>query len=84
MTHLPSGKAREKFVDTINRVACGNERVVVRRGGKEVAAVVPIADLRLLEELEGRIDLVDARAALVETKKKGAKSLDGILKKLGL
>jgi SpoU rRNA methylase family enzyme len=49
-----------------------------------VAAVVPIADLRLLEELEDRIDLVDARAALADTKKKGAKSLDVILKDLGL
>ncbi|HBP89136.1 MAG TPA: prevent-host-death family protein [Nitrospiraceae bacterium] len=84
MAHLPSSKAREGFSDTINRVAFGNERVVLRRRGKEVAAVVPIADLRLLEELEDRIDLVDARAALAETKKKGAKSLDGILKELGL
>jgi len=46
--------------------------------------VVPIADLRLLEDLEDRIDLADARAALAETKKKGAKPLDVILKKLGL
>jgi prevent-host-death family protein len=84
MAHLPSSKAREDFADTINRVAFGNERVVLRRRGKEVAAVVPIADLRLLEELVDRMDLVDARAALAETKKKGAKSLDVILKELGL
>ena len=84
MGHLPFSKSREGFADTINRVAYGNERVVLRRRGKEVAAVVPIADLRLLEELEDRMDLVDARAALAETKKKGAKSLDGILKELGL
>ena len=84
MAHLPASKAREGFADTINRVAFGKERVIVRRRGKEVAALVPIADLRLLEELEDRIDLADARAALVETKKKGAKPLDVILKDLGL
>jgi len=65
-------------------VAFGRERVVVKRRGKEVAAVVPIDDLRLLEELEDWIDLADARAALAETKKKGAKPLDVILKELSL
>lgn len=84
MGHLPASKARQGFADTINRAAYGKERVVVRRRGKDVAAVVPIADLRLLEDLEDRIDLADARAALAETKKKGAKSLEVILKDLGL
>lgn len=84
MAHLPSSKAREGFADTINRVAFGKERVVLRRRGKEVAAVVSMEDLRLLEDLEDRIDLVDARAALAETKKKGAKSLSAIIKELGL
>ena len=84
MAHLPSSKAREGFADTINRVAFGKERVVLRRRGKEVAAVVSMEDLRLLEDLEDRIDLADARAALAETKKKGAKSLDAVIKKLGL
>jgi prevent-host-death family protein len=84
MGHLPASKARQGFSDTINRVAYGKERVVLRRRGKDVAAVVPIHDLRLLEELEDRIDLLDARAALAETKKKGARPLDAILKDLGL
>jgi prevent-host-death family protein len=52
MAHLPASKARAGFSDTINRVAFGKERVVLRRRGKEIAAVVPIDDLRLLEELE--------------------------------
>ncbi len=84
MAHLPTSKAREGFSDTLNRVAFGKERVVLRRRGKEIAAVVPMDDLRLLEELEDRIDLVDARAAFAEIKKKGAKPLDVILKDLGL
>ncbi len=84
MAHLPASKAREGFANTINRVAFGKERVVVHRRGKEIAAVVSMDDLRLLEELEDRIDLAAARAALIETKKKGAKPLDAILKDLGL
>ena len=56
----------------------------MRRRGKDIAAVVPIEDLHLLEELEDRIDLADARAALAETKKKGAKPLDKVLKEIGL
>ena len=63
----PEGnKEREGFADAINRAAFGNERVLLRRRGRAVAAVVPIDDLRLLEALEDRIDLLDARAALAQ------------------
>jgi hypothetical protein len=81
----PEGnKEREAFADAINRAAFSSERVLLRRRGRAVAAVVPIEDLRLLEALENRIDLVDARAALAQANKKGAPSLDAILKELGL
>jgi antitoxin (DNA-binding transcriptional repressor) of toxin-antitoxin stability system len=79
----PAGKAREEFADAINRAAFGNERIVLRRRGRAIAAVVPIDDLRLLEDLDDRQDLLDARAALAEANKKGAKSLDVILQDLG-
>jgi hypothetical protein len=49
-----------------------------------VAAVVSIEDLRLLEALEDRMDLDDARAALAEAKKKGSKPLRTVMKELGL
>jgi Phd_YefM. len=83
MGHPPAGKAREEFADAINRAAFGNERIVLRRRGRAIAAVVPIDDLRLLEDLDDRCDLIDARAALAELTKKGAKSLDAILQDLG-
>jgi mRNA-degrading endonuclease RelE of RelBE toxin-antitoxin system len=79
----PEGnKERAGFADAINRAAFGNERVLLRRRGRAVAAVVPIDDLRLLEALEDRIDLLDARAALAQANKNGAQSLDAILKEL--
>lgn len=84
MAHITASKVRKDFSDTVNRVAYGRERVVLQRRGKEIAAVVPIEDLKLLEALEDRMDLADARAALLETKKKGAKSLQAVMKELGL
>ena len=84
MTHIAASKVRQDLSDTLNRVAYGRQRVVLERRGKEIAAVIPIEDLRLLEALEARIDLTDARAALAEAKKKGTKSLEAIMKELGL
>ena len=84
MAHITTSKVRKDLSDTVNRVAYGGERVVLQRRGKEVAAVVPIEDLKLLEALEDRMDLADARAALAEANKKGTKSLQAVLKELGL
>ena len=53
MAHLPASKARQGFADTINRAAYGKERVVVRRRGKEIAAVVPIERLAPLGGIGG-------------------------------
>ena len=84
MGNQKGNKEREGFADAINRAAFGNERVLLRRRGRAVAAVIPIDDLRLLEALEDRVDLVDARAALAQANKKGAQSFDARLKDLGL
>ncbi|MGH7236785.1 MAG: type II toxin-antitoxin system prevent-host-death family antitoxin [Nitrospiraceae bacterium] len=81
---MATSKVRQDLSDTLNRVAYGRQRVILERRGKEIAAVIPIEDLRLLEALEARIDLADARAALAEAKKKGTKSLEAIMKELGL
>lgn len=59
-------EARGSFSTTVNRAAFGGERVVLTRHGKRIAAVVPIADLELLESLEDAIDLDEARAALAQ------------------
>jgi len=51
MSRLNVSKAREDFTDIVNRAALGGERTLVSRRGKDLAAVVPIADRRLLERL---------------------------------
>jgi prevent-host-death family protein len=50
--------------------ACRGERVIVRRGKKPVAAVVSMADLKLLEELEDRFDVSVSLARLADSKEK--------------
>jgi prevent-host-death family protein len=63
---LTASVARQNFSDILNRAAYRGERVVVHRGKKPVAAVVPIEDLELLEKLEDELDVAAARKALKE------------------
>jgi len=88
MTRLSVSKAREEFPEIVNRAAYGNERTIVSRRGKDLAAVISIDDLRLLELLEqeeiDRQDIADARAALKEAKEKGTIPLEEARKRLGL
>lgn len=63
---LSTSSARQNFADIVNRAAYGHERVIVHRRKKPIAAVVPIADLELIERLEDRIDIAAARKRLNE------------------
>jgi prevent-host-death family protein len=72
--------ARQHFSDLINRVAYGKDRIVLTRRSRPLAALVPIEDMELLEEIEDRADLKAARAALREVKRKGTIPLDEVLK----
>lgn len=87
MTRLNVSKAREEFPEIVNRAAYGNERTIVSRRGKDLAAVIPIEDLRLLERLAreemDRRDVADARAALKEAKKRGTIPLRDLMRDLG-
>ena len=84
MTRVNTSKVRSDLADILNRVAYGGERIVLHRRGKNVAALVPLEDFTLLEELEDRIDLEEARAALAEAKKKGTIPWKKIKADLGL
>jgi prevent-host-death family protein len=84
MTKVSTVKAREQFSEVVNRAAYGKERVILTRRKKDLAAVVPIEDVKLLEALEDRLDLEDARAALAEAKKKGTIPWEKIKVELGL
>lgn len=66
MTRLAASKIRERFSDTLNRVAYRGERFLLHRRGKPLAAIVPIEDLKVLEEFEDKFDIEAARKALKE------------------
>jgi prevent-host-death family protein len=72
MTKVSVGETREHLADILNKAAFGHERTIIRRRNKEIAAVVPMADLEFLEAMENRIDLEDARKSLAEARKKGS------------
>ncbi len=59
-----TSEARSRFAEILNEVAYGGHRILLHRHGKDVAAVVPARDLALLEALEDRMDLEEAREAL--------------------
>ena len=84
--HLPAGRVRQDFAETVNRVAYGGERIVLHRRGKSLAALIPLEDLAVLEELEDRQDAEEAQKALAAAKAKGERPIPWpqAKKKLGL
>jgi prevent-host-death family protein len=82
MTRLNASDARQDFADVLNRVAYQGERIVLHRRGKNVAALVSVEDLELLEKLEDQMDLKAARAALKEADQKGTKPLSQLMEEL--
>jgi prevent-host-death family protein len=70
MTRRNVTQARQEFPEILNLAAYAGRRTIVSRRGKDLAAIVPIADLDLLnrvsEALQDRQDIEDARAALAE------------------
>jgi len=64
MTRMTASKARGEFSDLLTRVARKRERIILHRRGKDVAALVPVEDLALLEELQDRRDAEEAKRRL--------------------
>jgi prevent-host-death family protein len=84
MQRLSVGGARDQLADALNRVAYRGERIIIERRGKSLAAVVPMEDLELLQALEDRIDLEEAREALAEAQREGTVPWEQVKAELGL
>jgi prevent-host-death family protein len=84
MQRLSVGGARDQLADALNRVAYRGERIIIERRGKSLAAVVPMEDLELLQALEDRIDLEEAREALAEAEGVGTVPWEQVKAELGL
>jgi len=62
MTRLNVSKAREVFPEIVNRAAYGKERTIVSRRGKDLAVLIRIEDLLLLErQAREEMDRIDMR-----------------------
>ncbi len=72
---------RNTLSDFLNRASYQGERIIIERRGKPVAAIVPLADIERLEQLENEADLKATKKA---RKEKGGVSLDQFRKKHGL
>ena len=86
MNRLSVGEIRKDISACLNRVAFGGARIVVQRRGKDVAALVPLEDLVLLEKLEERLDVEAALEAEASAAGKGHQPVpwDEIKAELGL
>lgn len=83
MREYTTGEARDHFSEVINEAVFGDERVVLTRHGKPIAAIVPLSVLELLHELERIIDLDEAQKALKEGKAESLTSLEDLKKEFG-
>lgn len=79
---VSTAEARKKFAEIVNKVAYGKEPVVLTRRGVEIAALISIEELELLQLIEDHIDIEDARKALEEPGKNI--SAERLWKALGL
>ncbi|MEX2548554.1 MAG: type II toxin-antitoxin system prevent-host-death family antitoxin [Chloroflexota bacterium] len=77
-------EARDEFAELVNKVAYGNERVRVARRGRDIAAIVPVADVELLEALEDVLDLAAARRALADPENAQTIPWDEVRARLGI
>ncbi len=68
MTRMAASKVRQEFAETLNQVAYKGKRILLHRRGRDIAALVPVEDLALIEKIEDRIDLEEAARILADIK----------------
>jgi prevent-host-death family protein len=71
-TTVPATELREHASEIVNRVAYGDEELVLTRRGKPIAALISLAALKELHRLEDAQDIAEAAAARDEVRKHGA------------
>ena len=82
-TTINIAEAKEEFSELINRVAHSKERIVITRRDKEVAAIIPLEDLHVLQNSQNKSDLHDATEALKEARLQGSVTLDELKDNMG-
>lgn len=76
-------EAKEQFTDLLNRVSHSKERIILTRRGKEIAAIVPLEDLKALQQSQDKSDLNAAIDALKEARSNGTVTIDQLKDDIG-
>ncbi|OWY63263.1 hypothetical protein B7486_54055 [cyanobacterium TDX16] len=87
VTHLDISSAHSELIDLLKQIATGKP-IILHQNGEQVAALVSIEDLhlleRLIEEEEDRLDVADAQTILAEAKEQGTVPWEEIKARLKL
>ncbi|HLB41251.1 MAG TPA: type II toxin-antitoxin system Phd/YefM family antitoxin [Gammaproteobacteria bacterium] len=83
ITYISTTAAKEEFLELINRVSHNKERIVLMRRDKEIAAIVPLEDLLLLQASKDKNDLDEAVEALKEARKQDTITLENLKEEIG-
>lgn len=65
MVHIPVSEFKNEISETLNRVVYAGERVLLQRHGKDVAALVSMRELQVLEDIEQIEDEIDLKEAII-------------------
>jgi prevent-host-death family protein len=82
-TSINTVDAKEEFTELVNRVAHNKERIILTRRGKDIAVIIPIEDLQLLQSSQDKQDLNDAAEALRDARQHGSITLDALKEQIG-
>lgn len=86
MSRLTLDDLQSDFFGVIEHTYASKERTLVSKEGQDVAAIVPIEDLklleRLLEEEEDRQDIAAAEIALADARIHGTRSMEDVFREL--
>lgn len=82
-TSITTADAKEEFSELVNRCAHNKERIILTRRGKDIAVLIPIEDLQLIEASQNKNDLEEAIEALKEARNQGTFTLDKLKEEIG-
>lgn len=84
MKQVSTAETRKHMSELLNRAAYGGERFVVTRHGKELAAIVPLDEVTLLDRLRSLLARKEFEAAVEEVRTVGTRSWDDVRRDLDL
>jgi prevent-host-death family protein len=63
---VSTAEARKRLAEIVNKVAYGKEPIILTRRGEQIAALISMEELELLQLIEDYSDIQEAKKALEE------------------